>query len=443
MLLRSMAVTGIAVMLAVWAASPLYAQAPPLDAKTGGAIVGDMTLDQIYLTFDVNGDGDADDEGEAWVFFDETNASGLPAPTAAVYAVFQSVSGYVFYGDGTADAIYRIIDLNGDGDAQDVGEANVWFSAADNFHGFLLPSPQGLFQDTTGATYILNAGTLETGADALYRTVDLNGDGDANDENEATLWMDIEGLAGDQAPFQLSMMGDVAYFGDTKDADEIYRAEDANANGVIEATEWNIFIDEYNAYGVEVGATVVNDGTSLYVMEELSTHDQKVFRLTDLNASNDIDDASEVVEVWNEGRIPPEVEMGSCWALAIGPGGELLVASSGADEKDNIFRLIDVNDDGDFLDDNETILYAKGNGSDVFVDYARSLDYALPPVCPGDVDGDGDTDQSDLGGLLAAWCTHEGDPDWNPDADLDGDGHVGQGDLGTLLANWNCFVYPP
>ena len=62
------------------------------------------------------------------------------------------------------------------------------------------------------------------------------------------------------------------------------------------------------------------------------------------------------------------------------------------------------------------------------------------PDCPGDVDGDGDTDHSDLGALLAAWCTHDGDPNWNPNADLDGDGHVGHGDLGTLLADWGCGV---
>ncbi|HUU84973.1 MAG TPA: hypothetical protein VM243_15845 [Phycisphaerae bacterium] len=55
---------------------------------------------------------------------------------------------------------------------------------------------------------------------------------------------------------------------------------------------------------------------------------------------------------------------------------------------------------------------------------------------PGDVDGDGDVDHSDLGALLSAWCSHEGDPNWNPNADFDGDGHVGHGDLGVLLANW-------
>jgi hypothetical protein len=58
--------------------------------------------------------------------------------------------------------------------------------------------------------------------------------------------------------------------------------------------------------------------------------------------------------------------------------------------------------------------------------------------CEGDVDGDGDVDHSDLGELLAAYCSQPGDPNWNEDADFDGDGHVGHSDLGVLLANWGC-----
>ena len=68
--------------------------------------------------------------------------------------------------------------------------------------------------------------------------------------------------------------------------------------------------------------------------------------------------------------------------------------------------------------------------------------YSYCGECEGDVDGDGDTDHSDLGGLLAAWCSHDGDPNWNPNADLDGDGHVGHGDLGILLADWGCGTVP-
>ena len=58
--------------------------------------------------------------------------------------------------------------------------------------------------------------------------------------------------------------------------------------------------------------------------------------------------------------------------------------------------------------------------------------------CPGDLDGDGDTDHADLGALLGAWDSQPGDPHWNENADLDGNGHIGHGDLGILLGDWGC-----
>jgi len=51
---------------------------------------------------------------------------------------------------------------------------------------------------------------------------------------------------------------------------------------------------------------------------------------------------------------------------------------------------------------------------------------------PGDLDGDGDVDQGDLGILLADWgCAGGGCV-----GDCDGDGDTDQADLGVLLANW-------
>jgi len=58
--------------------------------------------------------------------------------------------------------------------------------------------------------------------------------------------------------------------------------------------------------------------------------------------------------------------------------------------------------------------------------------------CPGDITGDGTTDQRDLGILLALWGICDDDPNYDPRADLDGDGCIGQGDLGILLADWGC-----
>jgi len=56
------------------------------------------------------------------------------------------------------------------------------------------------------------------------------------------------------------------------------------------------------------------------------------------------------------------------------------------------------------------------------------------PPCVGDLDGDQDTDQADLGILLADWGCSGGDCP----GDIDGDGSTGQSDLGILLADWGC-----
>lgn len=53
------------------------------------------------------------------------------------------------------------------------------------------------------------------------------------------------------------------------------------------------------------------------------------------------------------------------------------------------------------------------------------------PACIADLDGDGDTDQGDLGVLLGAYGSTDA-------GDLDGDGVTGQADLGILLGDYGC-----
>jgi hypothetical protein len=63
----------------------------------------------------------------------------------------------------------------------------------------------------------------------------------------------------------------------------------------------------------------------------------------------------------------------------------------------------------------------------------------IPEPCAGDLDGDGDTDHSDLGILLADWgCVGSGPEDCP--GDLDGDFDTDHSDLGILLADWGCGV---
>jgi hypothetical protein len=60
--------------------------------------------------------------------------------------------------------------------------------------------------------------------------------------------------------------------------------------------------------------------------------------------------------------------------------------------------------------------------------------FAGPQPIPGDLDGDGDVDLSDLAQLLANYGITEGAT--YEDGDLDGDGDVDLSDLAGLLANY-------
>lgn len=67
---------------------------------------------------------------------------------------------------------------------------------------------------------------------------------------------------------------------------------------------------------------------------------------------------------------------------------------------------------------------------------ADNISISAAAPCPGDIDGDGEVGQPDLGILLAAFGSCEGDANYNAAADLDGDNCVGQPDLGVLLSNF-------
>jgi hypothetical protein len=55
---------------------------------------------------------------------------------------------------------------------------------------------------------------------------------------------------------------------------------------------------------------------------------------------------------------------------------------------------------------------------------------------PGDLDGDGDVDLTDLGALLSIYGDCDGDPGYDPLADLDGSGCIDLPDLAVLLTNY-------
>ena len=81
-----------------------------------------------------------------------------------------------------------------------------------------------------------------------------------------------------------------------------------------------------------------------------------------------------------------------------------------------------------FVDDPDTD--DTGHGTPPIVDMG-AYEFQVPRA--GDLDGDNDTDQADLGILLADWSCQV-----NCVGDLDGDDDVDQADIGILLADWGC-----
>ena len=346
-------------------------------------LYGDFTIEAVFLARDRNGDGDLRDAGELTVFFDETNASGLAAPTGTVLDLHLAPGGAVFYGDNPTDSVYRLRDRNGDGDAQDGGEATVWFSAAGNAGGFTMPTANGIATGPDKALYIVNAGTVSgPAADVVYRTVDLNRDGDAQDAGEATIWLDLQTLNASSSPFEISFTGEIAYITDTNGGtpDTIYRAVDADRSGSIEADEVTTYASDADLAGVNIDYPHDSLGETVYAVEfaRRGTY-HTLYALNDRDGSGRIDEAAEARVIWDASHLPAAYAVSTIAGVdAVADGSILLAANGGSANQDHLVRLVDGNGDGDFLDDGETSVLASRLDGNLEVDRVRPLEtYAL------------------------------------------------------------------
>ncbi|MER2509139.1 MAG: hypothetical protein ABTQ27_10320 [Amaricoccus sp.] len=339
------------------------------------AIVGVLIADQgnaaiagsgkLLIGRDLDGDGLAATPGEVTSFFDATNASGLAAPSENIFSVFQARDRSVFAANGDTDTIYRLVDRNNDGDANDAGEAKVWFSPA-NAGGFSTVTPNGIAQGKDGAIYITNAGVNSAPADMIYRTVDLNGDGDADDAGEATVWLDLQQVIATSVPFDIAFDGKVAYVADLTGAaeDVIHRVEDRNGNGRIDAGEVTTFASDSGAFGAPIDIALdVQDGSLLSLSWTASGGaPHRLYRLTDLDNSGSIDQPAESVEVWNSTFLPAGFGQAAGFSVSAAKnGGVVLAVNGGTPATKNVYLLNDFDGDGLYTSRGETQIYASNS----------------------------------------------------------------------------------
>jgi FG-GAP-like repeat len=150
--------------------------------------------------------------------------------------------------------------------------------------------------------------------------------------------------------------------------------------------------------------------------ESVATHDVNMDGLTDLVALGSYSVAMQILESQGDGVFD------ASHRYLTGP---VLTEALGADF------------DGNGYDDLAVLV---ADPSLTYPHHVVVLLAECPDECVGDVNGDGETGQADLGLLLASYELLPDDPLFEPRADLDGDGEVGQADLGILLADYECGV---
>lgn len=350
-----------------------------LHAPSVGVLLADQTGDRIDLLRDLNGDGDAVDAGERTLHFGDGNASGFAAPTTNPFVFATANDGAVFVGDGGADTVWRLVDLNGDGDAMDAGEATAWLSPA-NAAGVPTVTPNGLAQGPDGAMYVVNAGVSSRPQDAIYRTVDLNGDGDADDVGETSVWLDLSIVSAGSAPYTLSFDGNVAYLLDPNGgAPTIWRIEDVDGSGAISADEVSAFVAAEASFGAVIDFAHAGEAGSLLTWQWLDDGDGvwRLTRLTDRDGSGAIDATDEVAVVWDSTLLPEGYSQFAGFSVASNGAGRVALTSNGSDPAQrSIWLLEDRNGDGDFLDAGETGVFASAALDADGLERPRAVEFA-------------------------------------------------------------------
>ncbi len=187
----STAFAGCALCLAPAAPAQVPQAIPYL--RTMDLLVVDSTFDGVWRLCDFNQDGDYDDAGEVTPFYSDTIGSiALGNPSCVVCAP----DGTTYVGDSTNDIVLALRDQNGDGDANDAGEHRVFFTSVANAGGITMASVQGITVDAIGRLFLAVANTGTSGADLVIQLFDLDGDGDANDTGEALDYCTIPGGSG-------------------------------------------------------------------------------------------------------------------------------------------------------------------------------------------------------------------------------------------------------
>jgi hypothetical protein len=357
--------------------------------------VCDSSDDRVVRFMDRDGSGaiEAEAAGEIVSFFDDSSPAAdlsIPSHLAA------DGDGNVYLLDGgTVDAVLVLRDIDGDGTANGADEARVFYDNSSPGPNF--STPNTLLRAPDGSFIVSDDGSS---ARRLLRLRDGNADGDALDDGEAVIAyaaasapepqvMDPEALA--LAPSGVLFVGD-----STQHA--VHRFVDLDGNGDwMGAGETNLYFQASEALNLaDIAALAVGSDGALYAAEETGL----VLRLVDLDGDGDASGEGEA-SVWLDATAPVPVRDPNDMQLLA--DGSLLVADG---SMDTVFRVQDLNGDGDALDEGEVVRLVLDGGQSLATPsgIAAVVVRDQPPVeerfVRGDVNGDERVDLSDAVSIL-------------------------------------------
>jgi len=304
--------------------------------------VTDTNNDKVWRCDDLNGDNDYTDAGEITEFYDEVIGAVLDVQNNV--SIADGGDGQLYMADTGSDSIFLLQDLNGDGDAHDVGEATVFFDGdpLNNAGGVTMNSPNGINFDDTGKLWVANAGAgSSTPDDTILWLQDLNDDGDANDAGEAGVYYHVASGT-DSIPQDVMQGADGRlYYLDLGTSGVIpkgiYVLDDADSSGAIDQPGESLpfFIPAAQANNPFFWALAQDPAGNWYMAD---TFNELVWRAKDTDNSGAIDIGVEDTLYWSA----PGSSL--IWELLADSNGNLYATES--QSPDRLLFMTDTNTDG-------------------------------------------------------------------------------------------------
>ncbi len=336
-------------LLTAVAGSWATAQVDP-QKGTGSLIMSDTGDDLIFRLTDLDLDGDFDDPGEIILFYDATDPMGGSSNPIKVKT---GPAGYIYVANTSFDNVVRLMDLNANGDAADPGESTVYIDNT-NASGVVFSSIQGMAFDSNGDLWLSNSGSSDV-HDFVARARDLTADGDCQDAGEIEVLYDSVEAANQglsiilNVPMPCVLDGNgYLYVSDVAAAagnDIIVRMKDLNDDGdMYDLDEVTMYYDDL------IGSTDLKNVDTMAFMHDgkllLNESLNDIIYITeDTNQNGNIHDLGEMT-IYRDGTgARPDSSKGTVVAGLLSLHWDVYLAEYG--DPDGCHGLRDLNDDGD------------------------------------------------------------------------------------------------